>query len=161
MDFFPAIWNVLHDGYITKITGIVPGTLRLEVKINYLRTRFKEPGEVFHLTLGGCSRFAYRDFEDKETGGPFITDLAAIADINLEILEAEIQDGIAKVVCARRVGQGGELEVKASHGALALDNERTVTIEEIIKVAEEYWAGLKGTKAILTPDTPSSPPTSS
>jgi hypothetical protein len=42
-DFFPAIWNVLHDGVIVAVDGVLPGDLRIDVEIGYLRKRIPTP----------------------------------------------------------------------------------------------------------------------
>lgn len=139
MDFFPTIWNVLHDRSITKITGVVPGTIRIDVEIIYLRERFKDPGETIQITLTDCTRFAYRDYEDKDLNKDFITDPPTIAATELEILSAEMVNGFARVTCASRKGQGGELEVAAVDGSLTLDSGRAITLEQLIQVADEYW----------------------
>lgn len=104
MDFYPAIWNVLHDGGIIAIHGAVPGTIRLDVSIEYLRERFTDPGEIIQVTLTDCTWFAYRDYEAQD----FCTDLPAIAASEPEILSAEMCGDISKVCCV-----GGTLEVRS------------------------------------------------
>lgn len=130
MDFYPAIWNVLHDGTITAIAGSVPGTVRLDVSIDYLRQRFADSGRTIQVILTGCTRFAYRDYEAKD----FTTDLSAIASIQPEVLSAEMRGDLSEICCV-----GGTLEVRASSGSLALDSGRRLTLEELIAVSEAYW----------------------
>jgi hypothetical protein len=116
MDFFPAIWNVLHDGSIMSIQGAVPGTVRLAVSIEYLRERFADPGETIQEARDFC------------------TDLPAIEASEPEILSAEVRSDISEVCCV-----GGTLEVRASSGSLALDSGRVITLQELIDVSEAYW----------------------
>ena len=130
MDFFPAIWNVLHDGSIISIQGAFPGTVRFAVSIQYLREQFPYPGETIQGTLTDCTRFAYRDYEAPE----FCTDLPAIAASEPEILSAEMRSDISEVCCV-----GGTLEVRAGGGSLALDSGRVITLQELIDVSEAYW----------------------
>jgi hypothetical protein len=130
MDFYPSIWNVLHDGRILAASGEVPGTVRLNVSINYLRERFTDPGKFIQVTLTGCTRFAYKPFDEQA----FTTGLAAIADFEPEVLSAELQDGLCKVDCAC-----GWLEVAAVDGSLSIDNGLAITLQELIDVADAYW----------------------
>ncbi len=130
MNFYPAIWNMLHDGGITAIQGSVPGAIRFDVAIDYLRERFPDPGDTIQVTLSGCTRFAYRDFENAE----FTTDLSAIAAMEPELLSAKMRGNVCEVVCAE-----GILEVVAIDGSLALDSGRSITLEELNDVSKAYW----------------------
>jgi hypothetical protein len=130
MDFYPAIWNVLHDGDIIAVRGAVPGTVQLDVAIDYLRERFTDPGETIQVTLTGCTRFAYRDFDD----GQFTTDFSTIAAFEPEVLSAELRDGLCVLDCV-----SGVLEVMAADGSLALDSGRAITLQELIDVSHAYW----------------------
>ena len=130
MDFYPTIWNVLHDGSIIAVHGAVSGTVRLDVSIDYLRERFSDSGKTIQVTLTGCTRFAYRDFEV----GEFTTDFSTIAVMEPEVLSAKLHDGLCVLDCA-----GGVLEVRAVDGSLALDSGRTITLQELIDVADAYW----------------------
>jgi hypothetical protein len=130
MDFYPAIWNVLHDGNITAVRGAVPGTVQLDVSIDYLRERFPDPGKTIQVILAGCTRFAYRDFDERE----FTTDFSAIAAFEPEVLSAELRDGLCVLDCA-----GGVLELSAADGSVALDSGRAITLQELIDVADAYW----------------------
>ncbi len=130
MDFYPTIWDVLHDGSIVGTSGTVPGTVRLDVSIEYLRERIVEPGETIQVTLISCTRFAYREYGAQD----FTTDLSTIADLEPEFLSAELVDGLCTVHCA-----DGILEVAAADGALKLDTGRGVALSELIEVANAYW----------------------
>jgi len=58
MSSCPDIWNLLHDAVIVGIAGKVPGTLELDLQIDYLRTRFPDPGNLLRLLLEGCRECA-------------------------------------------------------------------------------------------------------
>src|SRR5436190_3824659 len=115
MSFFPTIWDVLHDGFIVGASCEAPGTVRLDISIEYLRERFADPGELIQITLIGCTRFAYRGYDDPE----FITDLSAIAQLGPDFMSAELLDGLCRVHCLN-----GELEIAATGGSLNLDSGR-------------------------------------
>src|ERR1700722_4533671 len=112
-DFFPAIWNILHDGVVVAVEGTVPGNLRVDIEIDYLRKRFPDSGDLIQVHLGGCTRFAYRQYEKSE----FSTALAEMAAMGPEILGASIRDGMCEVECS-----DGTLEVVAADGSIHVDN---------------------------------------
>jgi hypothetical protein len=129
-EFYPAIWNVLHDGVIVAVDGNVPGTLCLDVSIDYLRKRFAEAGESIQILLTGCTRFAYREFE----AATFSTELSTITAMEPEVLNASMKDGVCEIECA-----SGVLEVVAAGGSARLDSGRPIPLQELIEVAESYW----------------------
>jgi len=129
-NFFPAIWNVLHDGVIVAIDGAVPGTIRVQVSIDYLRKRFSLSGELIQVVLVDCTRFSYRA---SDASGP-TTELPRIADMAPEILSATFTNGVCEIECA-----GGVLEVIATDGSVQLDSGLAVTLQELLDVADAYW----------------------
>jgi hypothetical protein len=129
-NFYPAIWNVLHDGVIVAVDGAVPGGLRLDISIDYLRKRFDEPGDSIQVFLVGCTRFSYRQSAEE----PSTEDLSVIAAQQPEILSASMIDGACEVECS-----DGVLEVVASDGSVSLDTGRAIALTELIEVADSYW----------------------
>jgi len=128
----------LHDGSIVGLSGNVPGTVRVEMDIDYLRRRFPDAGKTIVVTLDGCTRFAYRPYEIKKGLPPnekFITDFEAIVALKPLILDAEMRGSVAIVA-----GSYGVFEAAALGGSLSLDSGRTITLDELIAVAEAYWA---------------------
>ena len=63
------IWGVFHDGVLKHIDGGVPGTLTLDVEIEYLRAMFDEPGISFRIELTGCTKVIYNEYEQVPTVG--------------------------------------------------------------------------------------------
>src|ERR1700760_4340992 len=108
-NFYPTVFNLLHDGRIIVVQNTAPETFCLQVSIDYLRRRFTEPGNSVQVLLIGCTRFAYQPYGE----GPIIADLSAIAAQEPEIVSASVSDGLCKVDCS-----DGVLEVVASDGAL-------------------------------------------
>jgi hypothetical protein len=129
-DFFPAIWNILHDGVIVAVNGILPGDLLIDVEIDYLRKRIPDPGTLIQVLLVGCTRFAYRQYEKSE----FSIALGEIAAMGPEIVTASMKDGVCEVDCT-----AGTLEVVAGDGAIRLDSGREFTLQELKEVADSYW----------------------
>jgi hypothetical protein len=130
-NFFPAIWNVLHDGVIVTVEGSVPGTLRVDVSIDYLRSRFDETGEHIQVYLYDCFRFAYKQSPESS----FVTDLPTIVSMQPEILSASLVGGLCDIECA-----DGSLQVVAASGSIRLDTGRNVELQELTGVADAYWA---------------------
>jgi len=131
MNFYPAIWNVLHDGQIVAITGEIPGTIQIQVVIDYLRQRFTDPGKTIQVALNECERFTYQDYDSMDC----IDDLASIAALKPEILSAEMKNDTSVVDCV-----GGTLQVCSASGSLMLDSGRSITLQELIEVSKSYWS---------------------
>lgn len=129
-NFFPAIWNILHDGVIVAVAGTLPGDLQIDIEIDYLRKRIPDPGTFIQVLLIGCTRFAYQQYEKSD----FSTGLAEITAMGPEILGASIKEGMCEVECS-----DGTLEVVAADGSIRLDNGREVALQELKDVAEGYW----------------------
>ena len=129
-NFFPAIWNILHDGVIVAVDGTLPGDLRIDVEIDYLRKRIPDPGTLIQVLLIGCTRFAFREYEKSE----FSTALNDIAAMKPEVVSASVENGICEIDCV-----DGILEVVAADGSISLDSGREITLKELTAVAESYW----------------------
>src|SRR5580698_8954953 len=88
--FFPAVWNILHDGVIVAIAGTLPGDLRLDVEIDYLRKRIPDPGTLIRVLLVGCTRFSFREYEK----GKFLTASNDIAALRPKFVSASMKNEI-------------------------------------------------------------------
>jgi len=130
MSVSPDVWNALHDGSIVAISGAVPGMVQLDIAIDYLRARFPDPGQHMRLTLYGCTRLAYRDYDANE----FVADLSAVAGRKPEILHAEMTDDCNRIECS-----GGVLEVMALDYQFTLENGKSVSLQEVFAALEAYW----------------------
>mgnify|MGYP001560042530 CR=1 FL=1 len=126
----PEFWNVLHDGFITGVSGSVPGDVQLGVEIDYLRQRFADPGDRIVLTLHGCTALSYHPFDEVP-----VTDFTVLAQAKPQILRAKDWTDASLVECA-----AGDLRITATGAALALDNGRPLSLEELGATAGAYWA---------------------
>lgn len=132
------LWNVLHDGTIDSISGTVPGEIQLRVGITYLRELFGDPGESILITLHDCTRVSFKDCDTPGT----ITDLAAIATLELEILSTEVDDQVFCTYCiygTPNQTRYGTLAFEAAGFSLALDTGRPIELEDLFTVATTYW----------------------
>jgi hypothetical protein len=123
------IWNFLHDGSILRVWGAVPGDVQFAVWIDYLRSRFPDPGDRILLTLHGCAALSYQTHE-----GTALTDLDAIARAEPEILQAKDWTDASVVECV-----SGTLRVTATDFSLSLDSGRAITFDELCAVSKAYW----------------------
>ncbi len=123
-----SLWNLFHDGSIEHIEGTVPGDVSLHVSIQYLRDRFPGDGTGFVVRLFDCSRFAFEPYDEPE-----ISDLAKIAELEPEILNAEVGEQL-EICCTL-----GTLFLRYKSSIIALDTSEPVTLTELDAASEGYW----------------------
>ena len=124
----PKLWNLLHDGGLDGISGVVPGDLTLSVSIRYLRSRFPGAGVGFNVALQQCTAFSYTPYDE-----PPVSDLAAIVAQDLEILGAEAGDPL-RIDCVT-----GTLQARYAAVRIELDTGGEVSIEALTTAARDYW----------------------
>jgi hypothetical protein len=122
------IWGVFHDGVIAEIAGTVPGTLRLRLRIRYLRRMFEEPGTNFLIELQGCSRLRFTPYGEAPT-----ENLKEIEAHTPEVLYVQSEDPLT-LECAE-----GVLEVEYNEMHIALPSGSKVTYEALVAASEKYW----------------------
>lgn len=122
------IWGVFHDGEITKITGTVPGDLRVEVEIGYLRNLFQEPGNTFFVELRNCSKFEFSEYDEAPS-----TDLTHIQERKPMVLYVTSQEPLV-LDCAM-----GTLEMDYAQMEILLPSGRGVSERELTEACERYW----------------------
>jgi len=124
----PATWRYFHDGYLVGARGSVPGTVVLEIEIPYLRAMFRGKGIGFVVTLRGCSRFEYHEFDEAAT-----TDLAEIASKRPQILDVKSVDPVV-IGCTE-----GTLRPVYEEMRVSLKDGDSVTEAELDVATERYW----------------------
>jgi hypothetical protein len=122
------IWNVLHDGTLSDISGTVPGDIRLKIEIPYLRDFFHPAGKSFLVDLQDCTEFRMI----REQGS--IGDLSKIIVLQSSILSTESEDCPVKIATTE-----GELELSFASSRLSLDTGEPITHEELCEACERYW----------------------
>ena len=85
----PATWNVLHDGSLTAVKGSIPGDVILSIEIAYLCRYLPTKVSVLSVALTLCVQFEYRPYE-----APPVSALSEIVGTKLELLSAELTDGL-------------------------------------------------------------------
>ncbi len=124
----PTLWNLLHDGVLTRAEGVVPGVVRLHVDIPHLRAKFSGQGTGFDLVLTDCSVLSY---EVRDGGGVF--ELPDIGRIRPVILSAEPGTPLEIFVV------GGTLRLQYRSVELFVDSGAPTTLEELDAASEAYW----------------------
>ncbi|WP_157499812.1 hypothetical protein [Lysobacter sp. Root983] len=123
----PMLWNLFHDGVLTRAEGAVPGEVRLFIDIPYLRAKFPGKGAGFDVVLSECSKLSL-----VMRGGSVIA-LADIRYIKPEILSAEPGPPL-KIFC-----EGGTLTLQYRSVELFVDSGAPITLQELDAASEAYW----------------------
>ncbi len=133
MDKRIQIWNILHDGEITAISGEKSETLTMFVSIPYIRRRLKPLGDSFVLILSGMNQIEFHDFDGKIT-----------------FLQNEIEIGIPEILCTESESMPitidttmGQLILSFQDIKFKLDTGQEITFETIEKVCQDYWTEWK------------------
>ena len=124
------IWNVLHDGGVAAIDGVIPGDITIRVNIPYLRKMFSPDGEDVIVSLANCAKLTMKIWEDDVT-----TDSPErIVGTDTEILSTESEDVPVHIITTF-----GELDIDFEDFSLSLDNGTPITFEELCEACENYW----------------------
>jgi hypothetical protein len=125
------IWNILHDGPITNISGAVPGDVRLSIDIDYLRRLFPGGGDSFGLCLRGCRLLEMTIWASDSR---VTNDFAEILDALPTILSTDSTDVPVRVFTTT-----GELSLDFDEFNLELDDGTPVSFDSICAACENYW----------------------
>jgi hypothetical protein len=123
------IWNVLHDGEITAVSGEGGNTVTLFVSIPYLRRRVAPLGDSFVLTLSGVRQLEYLDFSGVRS---------SLGD-ELELAAPEILSTDSEQMPITVHTTSGQLLLEFDDVQFALDTGQRVSYETIVRVCGEYW----------------------
>ena len=123
------IWNVLHDGEITAVSGDDSDVVTLFVSIPYLRRRLQPLGDSIVLTLSGVRQLQFRDF-----GGSVTSLREELEETAPEILSSESEHMPITVDTT-----AGQLLADYDDMQLALDTGQTVAYEALERICQEYW----------------------
>lgn len=124
----PTLWNLFHDGVLTRVECAVPGEVRLFVHIPYLRAKFPGTGTGFDVVLSDCSQLSYEVWDEDGTFG--LTDIGHIKPV---ILSAEPGTPL------KIFGAGGTLTLQYRSAEVFVDSGAPTTLEELDAASEAYW----------------------
>ncbi len=124
------IWNVLHDGGVAEIDGVVPGEVTIRVNIPYLRQMFSDDGEDIIVQLGNCTSLTMKIWnEDVTTDDP-----KRIASTDTVILSTDSEDVPVHIITTL-----GELDIDFEEFSLSLDDGTSISFDELCDACENYW----------------------
>ena len=130
MDKRIEIWNILHDGEITAISGEGSESLTMFVSIPYLRRRLKPLGDSIVLALEGLNRLEFRDLDK------VLTTLAE----EIEIATPVILSTESETMPIRIETTMGQLILDFQNIRFRLDTGQPIEYETIERACEEYWS---------------------
>lgn len=128
------IWNLLHDGRLSGVSGSVPGRISLTIDIAYLCEFLSTGGSQLAVTLDDCRSFEYRAYD-----GTAIASASEVASANLELLSATIEDGAVSIECADG-GLGGQLTLVYALATVSTAEGQMVRRSDLEEATERYWS---------------------
>lgn len=137
------IFSIFHDGTIVewKKQG---SNLELVVEIQYLAERVCKSYDTFSVVLHNIKDISFETWPHvKETSPWVISDIHEIFKPELEILSAEIEGGLHKIVCNQHSTAfeycGGYLKFSCVVAVVKDPGGKEYSIEELDKICNEYW----------------------
>jgi hypothetical protein len=130
MDNPEEIWNLLHDGGIAGVHGVVPGDVTLRIEIDYLTRTMTPPCDAIDLILLGCESFEYLHWSDDRR----TTDVGVLSEIEPEILSATRIDTGVRVICS-----GGQFDLLYKDLCVVRADGTPTSVGEIKAAATAYW----------------------
>jgi len=122
------VWGIFHDGVIERIDGSIPGLVVLHLNVPYLRQMFNGQGNGFKVSLSGCTKLEYTEYDDAPT-----SDLLEIGAKQPEVLYVTSTDPLV-LDCAM-----GTLGLAYEAIEITLDSGEPVSYEELAAACEKYW----------------------
>lgn len=126
------VWNLLHDGEIAGIDGILPGKIELRIYIPYLCKMFPSDcdNDDILVSLQGCTLFSMKIWDED-----FATDeFDRIVATGAEILSTDSTGFPIHVVTTR-----GALDMDFQSFTLAFGDGPAVSFEQLRDASQRYW----------------------
>jgi hypothetical protein len=120
-----AALKYFHDGSIERVLGNVPGDVKLQVSIDYLREQFEGAPGSFTLLLQDCKRLQFEPFDQPAT--------SHFDGLDIEILSVSSESPL-EVMCTH-----GKLLVECSGLRVFLENGREVSLSDLASASDGYW----------------------
>ncbi|RYD63781.1 MAG: hypothetical protein EOP83_11345 [Verrucomicrobiaceae bacterium] len=134
------VFGIFHDGSIAA--PLSDGLSEIVVEIEYLAERLSPSGSSFTIRFDDLERAAFSPWEESgQPALPVIMGLASILPLELEILSAKVVGDVVEVACSclSLDFPGGCLEIIASGCRVYDASGREWTLEELKKLADDYW----------------------
>lgn len=139
------VFNILHDGSIVACE-LKDKNLEITVQIEYLAEMIHPSFKKFYIVLNNCSNVSFLPWpkNEKEEGTP-INDLKVI-NTELDILNAGTNANAIEIMCQVDGSTeliGGILTFTAEQILIFTEDNKQITVDELQKIAEQYWTNLK------------------
>ncbi len=124
-----AAFAILHDGIIKKISGLLPGTITIEVDCEYLRKRNPSPGKTFYIELTECVKVFFLHNNKVST-----SDFQEIEKMSLDMLSADMEGNDVVVFSTE-----GTLYLNFKQAQVFLNSKDRISIDALEHIARDYW----------------------
>ena len=137
------IFSIFHDGSIVewKQKG---SDIELIVEIQYLAERVCKSYDRFSVVLHNIKEISFETWPHTKEVSPWvISDIHEIFKPELEILSAETEEGLHKIICNQHSTEfeycGGNLKFSCVEAEVKDQGGKEYSIEELDKICNEYW----------------------
>jgi hypothetical protein len=129
------IFNIFHDGTITELCHI-NNDIELTIEIAYLAELINSSFRFFKVRLIKCEKCIFELWAEESQ---IIDNLDKIKNLELEILEAKLEDYLLKVVCAHEIEPGGILTISTEDILVYDESYQAISYEELDRICGLYW----------------------
>ncbi len=133
------LFDILHDGYIDAYRE-TSGYVEFKIGIQYLAELFHEGGEVLYLEIQDLEYLNFTPWSEDHSA---ITDIETIVNLELGILNCDYQNNGFHIHCSCDETQhgftGGTLTVNFRKFNVKDETGKTITLNNLRKVANKYW----------------------
>ena len=141
------IFSILHDGEISNWNGNNE-ILKLEIECEYLAKKINKSYTKFFIELTNIKKLEFKAWMNPiNLPQKIFTNIENIFQSSLEILSAEIENEVVKVICNQHNLNldycGGTLLIKCENIKIFDEKNNVMTIEELNRICEEYWNEFK------------------
>lgn len=137
------VFSIFHDGRII-LCHLENSSLLMEIEIRYLAERIDPAFRKFTLRLYEVKNLYFSPWSDDRTSEPeVLREIDTIFQPELEILDANCEDGQIKVICNQHSLEldyfGGELCLSATSAEVLDEAGKSYSIEELDALCKDYW----------------------
>ena len=137
------VFSVLHDGTIIEWAGD-KNLLTLKIGCQYLAERIDSTFENFFVELFNINRLALVPWMNPiELEQEYFVELKDIFQAELDILSADIENDLVKVICNQRNVDfdycGGTLYINCNEIRIYDQERNELTMERLDQIGREYW----------------------
>lgn len=132
------VFNILHDGSIVACE-LKDKNLEITVEIEYLAEMIHPSFKKFYIVLSNYSNVNFTPWPVKKEEEPAI-------NAELDILKTDSDTSAIEIMCQVDNSKeliGGILTFTATEIIIFTEDNKQITVDELQKIAEQYWTNLK------------------